>query len=422
MSGAEWVEWVLLVAGLAAVHLAWQTIAAGIAIVAMDVLPLRFAPRLRYMVELTLLLSLPILALFTAILVSSAGGGGLPSALGPDGMLVVSVSPLAAAAPWLGLAWLLGSIFGGGRLLRELALARRLRLGARPAGNAVAGKVRRQAAELGLRRDVAVLVSDDIELPCVVGPARPALLLPADFSTRLQGLELDSIITHELSHVRRRDLIAKAGQRAACALLFFHPVGPRILRRIDRNREICCDDLVMGIGMPARSYARALARLAVTCSDPPAATLGAGGCDVTLRVRRLMSARRSRPRRRHAALALALVAATVFTTIGLTISLMPATRRTARSAPAWETRVLATAADSFVVNATDPAGRFTLSVADGRAVGASIDGRRVGAERIRQRGARVTLPAGPAGGAFDVRLLPGERIEWSARDPAVGRR
>jgi hypothetical protein len=178
----------------------------------------------------------------------------------------------------------------------------------------------------------------------------------------------------------------------------------------------------MGIGMPARSYARALARLAVTCSAPPAASVGAGGCDVTLRVRRLMSGRRSRSRRRHAALALALVAATVFTAIGLTISLMPATRRTARSAPAWETRVLAMAADSFVVNATDPAGRFTLSVAEGRAVGASIDGRRVGAERIRQRGARVTLQAGPAGGAFDVRLLPGERIEWSARDPAVGPR
>lgn len=421
MSGTEWTEWFLLVAGLAAVHLTWQAIAAGAAIAALNSRALRIGPGSRYAVELLLLLSLPMLALFTGILVPGAEAGGLPSALASDGRLVLvpSVSPLAAAAPWLGLVWLLGSAFGASRLLRELALARRLRLGGRTAGSVVDERVRRQAARLGLRRDVAVLVSDDVRQPCVVGLRRPALLLPSNLSAHLSEAELDSIVAHELSHVLRRDLIARCAQRAACALLFFHPLGPWISRRIDGDRELCCDDLVTAIGVPARSYARALVRLAVTCPPSPAAALGAGGGDVTLRVRRLISGHRPRPCGRHIAIALTFVAATLVAMIGLTTSLMSATQRAVRSAPAWETRVLSTTADSFVVNATDPAGRFTLSVADGRAVGASIDGRRVSAARIRQRGARVTLPESATADAFDVRLLPGERIEWTAREPAA---
>lgn len=100
-------------------------------------------------------------------------------------------------------------------------------------------------------------------MPSVVGFFFPTLLVPPRLLDELDQDEIDAILAHELSHVCRWDLLANGAQRVVSALLFFHPVAGWISRTLDRDRELCCDDLVSWIGVPQRTYARALTRVVV---------------------------------------------------------------------------------------------------------------------------------------------------------------
>lgn len=424
-----WLEWMGLMAGLGVLHACWQTLVAGAAIGALD---RRSAsgrsgsalgsPRLRYAVGLSLFLGLPAVVVLTLVGVAAWGEAGLASGISADGSFVGSPSTMARALPWIGAAWFIGALVGAGRCLRDASAARRLRRDCRPVGDAVTEAVARNALRLGLRRQVDVLSSPEIRAPCVVGLRSSALLVPARLSALLDPDQVEGIVAHELAHIRRRDLVARAAQRLVASLLFFHPVAARISRTIDRERELCCDDVVTRAGVPERTYAHALAQLAVSAQTPLAAGLGASTGNVAARVRRLMSADFDAGCPPITLRATALVAGTLLASALITFTLVPASSKILRAAPAWEARLLAQVGGSFEVNATDPAGEFTLAVEDGRAVGGSLDGRPIPSDRIEQRGALVTLPVGPAteaGETFVVRILPGG-IEWPARERHSG--
>ena len=74
------------------------------------------------------------------------------------------------------------------------------------------------------------------------------------------------------------------------------------------------------------------------------------------------------------------------------------------------------AADSWTVNATDPAGAFTLTVIGDRVVGASVDGAPVAESDIRHDGDTVRIDPLPDRSGVTVRFDPiGRRISWAAR-------
>ena len=60
--------------------------------------------------------------------------------------------------------------------------------------------------------------------PAVAGILRPVLLLPRGFSARLGEAEFESVLMHELAHVRRRDNLTGAAVRLAACLFWFHPL------------------------------------------------------------------------------------------------------------------------------------------------------------------------------------------------------
>lgn len=426
-----WLEWMGLLAGFGVLHAFWQTLVVGAVIGALNRLS-GFArpgstlasPRLRYSVGFALFLSLPAVAILTLAAMAAWGEAGLVSGISSDGTLVGSPSPLTRVLPWIGAGWFLGAIVGAGRLVRDAAAERSLRREGRPVGDALAEAVARCARRLDLRGTVDLLCSPNIRAPCVVGLRSSALLVPSGLSALLDADQIEGIIAHELAHIRRRDLIARAGQRLVHVLLFFHPVAGRISRTIDRERELCCDDLVTRAGVARFTYARALAQLAVSTHASLAVGLGVSTGNIAARVRRLMSADLTAGCPPIALRATAVVVGALLASALITASLLPASAWMLRAAPAWETRLLTDIGGSFQVNATDPAGEFTLAVERGRAVGASLDGRPISSDRIEQRGAHVKLPIGTAaepGGTFVVRILP-DGIEWPARDRHSGSR
>src|ERR1017187_7341883 len=117
----------------------------------------------------------------------------------------------------------------------------------------------------GVHRPARLLVSSEIVSPMAVGFRHPAVILPAPLLQQFQEPELDHVLLHELAHIARRDDWWNLCARLASAVLALHPVAAWVLRHIEREREIACDDWVVAMTGDARPYAASLARLFELC-------------------------------------------------------------------------------------------------------------------------------------------------------------
>lgn len=102
-----------------------------------------------------------------------------------------------------------------------------------------------------------------VATPVVVGIGKPWILVPASMLTTLSMDQIQLILMHELAHIYRRDLWVHFLQRICEAFLFFHPAVWYVNRLIARERENCCDELVVGRGGHSKvRYADALLAMA----------------------------------------------------------------------------------------------------------------------------------------------------------------
>ena len=85
--------------------------------------------------------------------------------------------------------------------------------------------------------------------------------MPRALMENLSPADLDHILLHELAHLARFDDWTNLTARVMAAVFGVHPVAAWILKRIDREREIACDDWVVDMTGAARPYAASLARL-----------------------------------------------------------------------------------------------------------------------------------------------------------------
>jgi beta-lactamase regulating signal transducer with metallopeptidase domain len=88
---------------------------------------------------------------------------------------------------------------------------------------------------------------------------RPRLLLPQGLLDRLTLEQGDTLLTHELAHLRRRDHWVRALELLVTGLYWWHPVVWWARQAIREAEEECCDAWVMWV-LPAssRAYASAL--------------------------------------------------------------------------------------------------------------------------------------------------------------------
>ncbi len=114
---------------------------------------------------------------------------------------------------------------------------------------------------LGLKRPVAILLDPKRSIPIVWGLWETRLQLPKE-ALQWNDEQLQSVLLHELAHVRRRDLFVLALTQIACALHWFNPLVWIAAWRMHLERERACDDLVLNTGIRASSYAEHLLNVA----------------------------------------------------------------------------------------------------------------------------------------------------------------
>jgi beta-lactamase regulating signal transducer with metallopeptidase domain len=178
-----------------------------------------------------------------------------PSAQPPRGGIDLSTG--------LGLLWLCGFIPFSVRFAAQLVAAERLRRRAVEAEvSAVSARARRDAA---YSRDVSILVSLDVDVPLALGALRPAIIVPAS-SSEWNEDEWYVVLLHELAHLRRRDLLARAIGMAAGLLHWFNPLVPWMRTRLERDAELAADALVLHSGVLPSRYADVLLAMAERAS------------------------------------------------------------------------------------------------------------------------------------------------------------
>jgi beta-lactamase regulating signal transducer with metallopeptidase domain len=116
--------------------------------------------------------------------------------------------------------------------------------------------------QAGLTVPVPVRRSPRVDVPLVCGWLSPVVIVPERLLRTCPESELEALLVHELSHVRRHDVLVGWLQAGVETLLFFHPGAWWISRRIRRERELSTDDRVVGVGVSPRTCAEALTRVA----------------------------------------------------------------------------------------------------------------------------------------------------------------
>ena len=149
--------------------------------------------------------------------------------------------------------------------------------------------LRRLEPIAGIAQPITLLSSDTSLEPGVFGISKPVLLWPRSIAAHLDDEQVESILAHELTHVRRRDNLAAAVHMIVQALFWFHPLVWWIGARLVDERERACDAEVVRLGSDPRVYAESILK---TCElyveSPLVCVSGVTGSDLKKRIEQIM--------------------------------------------------------------------------------------------------------------------------------------
>ncbi len=105
---------------------------------------------------------------------------------------------------------------------------------------------------------IHILHSTKVLVPAVIGLIKPLILLPIGMFTALDSGQIETIILHEMRHIRNKDHYVNALQTLLEILLFYHPAMWWISRQLRSEREKRVDEWVVGHTGSRIEYAQAL--------------------------------------------------------------------------------------------------------------------------------------------------------------------
>ncbi len=208
---------------------------------------------------------------------------------------------LSRWAPMMFTAYCLGVMACLLRFLRGVLVSRRLRRRAERVSDPwLIALASRLSAEIGLNTAPVVMWCSETAIPTVAGVLRPTVLLPLAWATSVPTKQLEHVLLHELTHLRRYDHLWNCVQNIIEAVLFFHPLIWIVSGKTRLNRELLCDDAVVHAGANPHDYALTLVDVAAQRNVAGMAVVGvsatAGRSQLRTRTESLLSRRPARHR------------------------------------------------------------------------------------------------------------------------------
>lgn len=280
---AEAIGWTLL-------HSLWQ----GLVVVLLAKLALHWIPSDRPNVRYAVALSgLALIVVCSAVTLSLS----LPEQQQPVGVVASHYVPLTAPVvespasptiireaarfieaqmPTILALWMTGVLLFTLRLAFGWAYITRLRATAVAVAEPWRALLEDIKRQLGINAEIKLAESGRINVPAVVGFFKPVILVPVGMFTGLSQQQVEAVLLHELSHIRRHDFLINSLQSVLEVLYFFNPFVWMLSSTARNEREYCCDDLVVNRYHP-RMYAEALAYLETVRVNKPALAVSLTG-------------------------------------------------------------------------------------------------------------------------------------------------
>ena len=144
---------------------------------------------------------------------------------------------------------------------------------------------------LDITKSIKVYESWKTSVPIAMGYLKPVILLPVGLVTNLSVQQVEAVLAHELAHIKRSDFLVNLIQQFLGAIYFFNPGFILLSALINRERENCCDDIVISYGSDKMAYARALASIQHYQLENPllALSLASGKKHILYRIQRLFN-------------------------------------------------------------------------------------------------------------------------------------
>ncbi len=169
---------------------------------------------------------------------------------------------LTICLPYLVAFWGMGLLYFTIRFLKNLYGVQQLQSGDNEIiSNEWLTKIATFKTQLNIQKEVQVFLSLHVKEPITFGHFKPIILLPISLVTGFDTAAIETILLHELAHIKRHDYLVNLGQSIIEIILFYHPLVWWLSKDIRELREHCCDDLVLSLGDNRITYVETLTAL-----------------------------------------------------------------------------------------------------------------------------------------------------------------
>jgi TonB family protein len=155
--------------------------------------------------------------------------------------------------------------------------------------------------QLGLQTPLIQLSVGRVNSAVTFGFWEPVILLPRE-ATEWSALSRETVLLHELAHIRRGDWLWNCVAQIGLALFWFHPLVWVLYGVLRREEEVACDDAALLCGIAPEVYAGVLLEMTRNVRSPFLLASGMSGNAAHLRdrFRHILQKREGRPTNAHA--------------------------------------------------------------------------------------------------------------------------
>jgi len=115
-----------------------------------------------------------------------------------------------------------------------------------------------KAHQFGIKRKVTIWLSRSINTPVTFGFFKPVILLPVALVNNISTQQAETLILHELAHIRTHDYLLNWFLLTAETIFFFNPFVISLCKHIRLEREKNCDLQVISFEYAPALYAETL--------------------------------------------------------------------------------------------------------------------------------------------------------------------
>jgi beta-lactamase regulating signal transducer with metallopeptidase domain len=132
-----------------------------------------------------------------------------------------------------------------------------------------------KAFHLGIKKKISVWYSSAVSTPITFGFFKPIILLPISLANNISLQQTETLLLHELAHIKANDYILNWVTVFIETIFFFNPFIIALCSHLKLQRELHCDSTVLGYHYSPIVYAETLLLAAQHNKQMPIFSLGA---------------------------------------------------------------------------------------------------------------------------------------------------